>query len=348
MKIGFVVNDIATELAGYTSTHLALTALGRGHAVWYIGLSDFAYDPDELVHARARTVPNPGYRSVDAFLDDLQSDRAVDERITVDALDILFLRYDPAADIATRPWARLAGVNFGRLALRHGVIVLNDPDGLSHAVNKIYLQLFPKSVRPRALITRSSQEIRDFARCHGQTIVLKPLTGSGGRNVFLVRPEELENINQMIGAVTRDGYAIAQEYLPAAAAGDTRLFLMNGQVLRHEGAVAAVRRVRSAGDMRSNLTAGGRAEPAEVTERMFELADIIRPRLVQDGMFLVGLDIAGDRLMEINVFSPGGLESTARLTGVDFSHPVIDALERKVQYMRYSRHRLSNAEIATL
>lgn len=348
MKIGFVVNEVATELTDYTSTHLALAAHRRGHEAWYIGIADFAYDPDERVRALARTVPRARYRSAETFLRDLKSDHAVVRRVTVDAFDILLLRYDPSVEATGRPWARLAGVNFGRLALRHGVTVLNDPDGLSHAINKMYLELFPKAVRPRVLISRSKSDIRHFAKEQGNTIVLKPLSGSGGRNVFLVRPEEAENLNQMIEAVLRDGYVIAQEYLPAAAAGDTRLFVMNGRMLERDGKVAAIHRIRPRGDMRSNLTAGGKARPAKITGRMIELVELIRPRLVEDGMFFVGLDIASDKLMEVNVFSPGGLVGAARLTGADFMATVIENLERKVQRARDGNHTLTNAEIATL
>ena len=89
-------------------------------------------------------------------------------------------------------------------------------------------------------------------------MVLKPLQGSGGQSVFLVRPDDLPNINQMIDAVARDGYVIAQEYLPAAAEGDMRLFVLNGLPLRYRGRYAAFRRVRMGGDMRSNIHAGGK------------------------------------------------------------------------------------------
>src|SRR5690349_13370413 len=98
----------------------------------------------------------------------------------------------------------------------------------------------------------------------------------------------------MIDAVTRDGYAIAQEFLPAAKDGDTRLFLMNGQPLVVDGKYCAFRRISAKGDVRSNLHAGGRLAKATVTDEMLKLAEIVRPKLVADGMFLVGLDIVGD------------------------------------------------------
>ena len=247
-----------------------------------------------------------------------------------------------------RAWAQSVGINFGRVAMRHGVIVLNDPNGLAKAMNKMYFQLFPEEVRPRTLITIDRGEIKAFAREQGGPIVLKPLQGSGGRGVFLVRPEDIPNINQMIEAVSRDGYVIAQEYLPAAAEGDMRLFLMNGLPLRYKGKYAAFRRVRSGGDMRSNIHAGGKLQAAEVTDTALRIAEMVRPKLVQDGMFLVGLDIVGNKLMEINVFSPGGLGSAQKFEKVNFTHGVVSALERKVQYMQFYRRNFDNTELATL
>jgi glutathione synthase len=152
----------------------------------------------------------------------------------------------------------------------------------------------------------------------------------------------------MIDAVSRDGYVIAQEYLPAAEQGDTRLFIMNGQPLRYKGKYAAFRRVRSEGDMRSNIHAGGILAQAEVDATALRIAEIVRPKLVADGMFLVGLDIVGDKLMEINVFSPGGLGSAQKFEGVNFNFAVIRALERKVQYMSFYQRKFNNVDLATL
>ena len=258
------------------------------------------------------------------------------------------LRNDPSSDAVKRPWAQSAGIIFGRMTIRHGVIVLNDPNGLAKATNKLYLQYFPEEVRPGTLITRNRDEIKVFAKDHGGTIVLKPLQGSGGQGVFLVRPDDMPNLNQMIDAISRDGYVIAQEYLPAAAEGDIRLFLMNGAPLRYKGKFAAFRRVRSGDDMRSNVHAGGKIQRAVITDDIIRVAEIVRPKLVADGMFLVGLDIVKDKLMEINVFSPGGLGSAQKFEGVNFSHAVIHALERKVQYSCYYQRKFENVDMATL
>lgn len=347
IRIGIVVNDVQTEQAGYTTTRIAMTAKQMGHEVFLMGVGDLAYDADEEIRSRAITVPKRVYKSGDAFLKDLQGKNAVQERITVSDLDILLLRNDPAQDAVRRPWAAQAGILFGRLALRSGVIVLNDPNGLAKATSKMYFQTFPARIRPETIITRNADDIRAFARARG-TVVLKPLTGSGGQSVFLVRPDDLPNINQMIDSVARDGYVIVQEYLPAAEAGDTRLFLVNGEAFKFRGRYAAFRRVRVGGDLRSNVHAGGALDRAEVGAEALEIVEIVRPKLIQDGMFMVGLDIVGDKLMEINVFSPGGFGSAQKFEGVNFAEGIVKALERKTNSMRHYRRRFDNLAMAVI
>jgi glutathione synthase len=348
MKLGFVVNDIATEETGYTTTRLAVSALEMGHDVWTIGVGDFANGPDESVHAWGHAPAKKTYRSTKTYLADLQKPKARVERITVDDLDVLMLRNDPAADLGTRSWAQSAGVIFGQRAAARGVIVLNDPHALADATTKMYFEYFPKEVRPRSLISRTPQDLKKFVADEGGRACLKPLQGSGGTNVFVITPKTAGNLNQIIDAVTRDGYAIAQEFLPDAKHGDTRLFLMNGEPLVVDGKYCAFRRVTAKGDVRSNLHAGGRLARAKVTDQMLELAAIVRPKLIQDGMFLVGLDVVGDKLMEINVFSPGGLGSAAKFEKVDFSAAVITALERKVAARKLGRGTLTNRQLSML
>jgi glutathione synthase len=348
MRIAFVINDLETEEVGYTTTRLAFAALTLGHEVWYVEVGDFSYDLEGDIAVRGIAPPKKKYTTRELMLEDLQGEKAVRTRVSTGDLDVILLRNDPAVDAAERPWAPLAGVMFGRRAMHRGAIVLNNPDGLSRALNKMYFQEFPEEVRPRTLITRDRDEIKKFAKSEGGTIVLKPLQGSGGQSVFLVTPEEVSNLNQMIDAVSRDGYVIAQEYLPAAARGDMRLFMMNGKPLKLNSKYAAFARRRGGGDMRSNIHAGGKVAKVQPTEAALRIAELIRPKLVMDGMFLVGLDIVGDKLMEVNVFSPGGLGSVMQTGKVDFSVHVIEAIERKVQYAAHYRRSTDHAIIAML
>jgi glutathione synthase len=349
MKIGFVVNDVMTEDHRYTSTRLSLSALREGHEAWVMGVGDFIYDVDGSISAHARRVPGKRYKTTETYLKALQGDDAEQERITVDDLDVLLLRNDPADDAAERPWAQTSGILFGQLAARRGVIVLNDPFSLANAINKTYFQHFPEGVRPATMITRDADEVRAFVKDRGGKCVIKPLQGSGGSGVFLVKPDDGSNLNQIIEAISRDGYMVVQEFLPEAEKGDIRLFVMNGQPLERDGKYAAFRRFNESEDIRSNMGAGGKLRPAKLDDRVFELVEMVRPKLVQDGMFLVGLDIVGDKLMEVNVFSPGGLGSAQQLHGVDFTVPIIEALERKVNYRAcYAESPLSNLDVATL
>ncbi|HEX2241499.1 MAG TPA: glutathione synthase [Actinomycetota bacterium] len=340
MRVAFLIDDLQSEDPRYTTTRLARAAIERGHEVTYIGIGDLAYEEDDRVTAIARRLDSHG-SDLNDFLERARNVEA--EQADLDRLDVLMLRNDPLRDVSDRPWAQTLGIIFGELLVSRGVLVVNDPMGLSKALNKLYLQRFPQEVRPATLVSRNTDAIKEFVTSHGDA-VLKPLQGSGGQAVFLVRREDHANLNQMIEAVARDGYVVAQEYLPQASEGDLRLFMMNGRPLRSGSAVAAFRRISESEDFRSNMSAGGRSEPAEIDDEVLHIAEAVGDRLVQDGMFLVGLDLAGSKLMEVNVFSPGGLGSASEFTGVDFAAEVIEALEAKVEAKASGS--LSNAELA--
>jgi glutathione synthase len=349
LKIAFLVNRIETEEVGYTTTRLAYAAHRRGHEVWYFGCGDFIYDPQERIAAVATSPPAKKFKDTRAFLTALRGEDGTRERIDLSDLDVLMLRNDPAEDQVERPWAQTVGILFGQALTERGVLVLNDPVGLSKALNKMYFQQSPQEVRPRTLISRNAGEIRQFVKEHSKGgVVLKPLQGSSGDSVFLVNGGQTANLNQIIEAVQRLGYIVAQEYLPEGAKGDTRFFLLNGRPLEVDGKYCAFSRVGRPDDLRSNMSAGGTAAAAKVTDRMLELAEAVRPRVVQDGMFLVGLDIVGDLLLEINVFSPGGLGSASRFTGVDFTQPIVDAIEAKLGHRDRSSGVVPNQELAVL
>ena len=348
MLIAFFVNDLEREHTNYTTTVLAHRATERGHRVCYITPSDFLLATDDTLNAHARFLPKRKYEDRPEFFTTLKDDKACKvERIDVTAIDVLMLRNDPSIDL-DRPWAMETGILFGREAARRGVIVLNDPDSLGRAVNKLYFQSFPVETRAETLITKHAADIKAFAKQHRGNIILKPLQGSGGSGVFKVDADTSSNLNQMIEAIGRDGYIIAQAYVPAAKKGDIRLFLMNGEPLQVDGKYAALRRVAAKDDIRSNIHAGAKAEAVEIGAAELEVAEIIRPKLVADGMFLVGVDIVGDKVLEVNVFSPGNLESCSKLAGVDFSVPVLEAIERKVAMVSYYGSRFDNRRLATL
>ena len=348
MRIAFFVNSIEGEHPRYTTTALALAALTRGHDICYLTPGDFVLRPDDSLLVRARTLPGRGYKKVDTLYQALQGDGARSETMDVRELDVLMLRNDPSQDAAERPWAASAGPMFGRLAAARGVLVLNDPDGLALAENKLYLQGFPPEVRPASLISKSIEEIRAFIDEQPGGVILKPLQGSGGRNVFKIGSSGDSNLNQIFEAVSGEGYLIAQSYIPEAVAGDVRLFVMNGVPLQRDGKYAAMRRVPASGEHRSNMHASGTAEKVKVSEHALAAAEMVRPKLVQDGLFLVGLDLVGDKILEINVFTPGGLLSIGEMYRTDFAERVVQALEAKLQVRSSYGDAISNRALATM
>lgn len=346
MTIAFIINDHETEKGSYTTPGLGFAAYKRGHEVYYIGVGELAYASDGHFSARCKTISGHNFKNQLTYFKAVQKEEFT--RISSQDLDVLFLRNDPSDDINERNWAQNAAFIFGEIAMRDKVLVLNHPKSLAGAINKMYFQHFPEILRPKTIITRDHVEIREFFKEQKGKMILKPLQGSGGTNVFLMDQDNEHNLTQTIDAIIRDGYVIAQEYLPDAKEGDTRLFLMNGEPLMAEGHYAIMKRQNASGDIRSNIHAGGKPKKARITEQIRKLAEIVRPKLVQDGMFFVGIDIVGDKLMEINVFSPGGLNIMGSMYEVDFCTAVIESIEKKVHYHQLYAYQLFNSRLATL
>ena len=326
MKLGLFVNEVEHERPEYSTTRLAFAATEAGHDVFYIGAGDFTYHPTDEVKVIARRAPK-GAGSREDFIGELHSlDPA---KLDVSDLDVLMLRNDPSEDLTDRPWAAATHIVFGHTAQSLGVKVVNDPAGMARAANKLYLQEFPNDVRPRTLISREEDEIKSFVQQLDGKVVMKPLLGAKGERVFFVQEPDDPNLNQMIEAVMDQGYVVAQEFVPEAVEGDIRFFLLDGKPLEKDGAYAAFRRRPPDDDLRSNMSTGGTAEPVEITDRELAVIDAVGPKLRADGMFLCGLDIVGDKVVEANVETPGGLESIERFTGVDFAPLIVEALEQK-------------------
>lgn len=330
MKIAILINQTHKEEEDFTTTFLVQKALERGHTVYYIGLADFIYEDENTISAHVRVLhPHSWHKSREELIENLKEIKK--ERINFDDVDVLWLRFDPSMDMINRPWAAATGIQFAQLIKNNGRLVLNDPDFLVQANNKLYLENFPKSVRPKTIVTRNHEDILRFLEVQQDRIILKPLKGSGGKNVFMIDYQERQNLKQTVEAIARDGYVIAQEYLPEASKGDIRLFLMDGEPLVIDGCYAAVKRVQEKDEIRSNIHQGGKAEIAEITDDMLHLVGKISQQLRNDNMYLVGLDIVGDKIMEINVFSPGALLHASELQNKDFAGAIIADLEEKVK-----------------
>ncbi|MCQ8186013.1 hypothetical protein [Parvularcula maris] len=331
MKLTFVINDIATEQENYTTIRLARRAISMGHQVALVSIVDFVYEPDGRVSGFGKRPRRDDYEDDADILGDLQDDENEVQKIAICDEDIVLLRSDPANEVVNRPWAPTSGLLFAQIIAAQGVIVLNDPKKLTDAQNKTYFQTYPEIIRPETLITRDMAEIKTFIESMGGKAVIKPLQGSGGQGVFVIKDDSTANLNVMIEATVRDGYAIVQEYLPKAAEGDLRLLTLNGRPLVVDGIYACFKRFNESGDGRSNITAGGSVEMAQPDADALRLAEIASPRLIQDGMYFAGLDIVGNKMMEINVDTPGGINMAEDITGKDFSGAIIRDLEHKVR-----------------
>jgi glutathione synthase len=346
--IAFFVNDMEREHENFTTTVLAHAAVQRGHRVCYVTPADFVLHPDDCLSIHARFAAKKAPKTHSEFFAAMQKVGNRTETIEAADIDVLMLRSDPSLDAQSTPWAADIGILFGREAAKRGVLVVNDPDSLGRAVNKLYFQSFPEEVRAETLITKHPNDVKEFAKAQGGNVILKPLQGSGGSGVFKVDTDGSSNMNQIIEAIERDGYIIAQAYVPAASKGDIRLFMMNGWPLKIGNKYAAMRRIASKGDIRSNIHAGGKAAKVKIGEKELRVAEIIRPKLIADGMFLVGIDIVGVKILEVNVFSPGNLKSIGEMNEADFTVPIIEALETKLKIAKDYKGAFDNCALATM
>ena len=196
MKIGFIVNSLDYMESVNTLIRLSIVATNRGHKVWFIGVDDLTYGLDGKVEAEGCSLNGNKHNLIENYLRELKEViKKGRSKITFEDLDIIMLRNDPAIESQERSWARNIAIDFGRLATKQGVIVLNSPEGLSNASNKMYFQHFPEKVRPKTIITRNKDKLKSFI-IDSKKVVMKPLSGSGGKNVFLATPKDIPNINR--------------------------------------------------------------------------------------------------------------------------------------------------------
>ncbi len=338
MKLCFVVRSPYSQVVTYTTTHLAYEAHKRGHKVYYTTINSLSYQDDDRVRATVVSPGNGHFASRDSFLEALQGESAKREEVCLSDFDAVFLRHNPNESEPSSDRGKSPIIEFGRLLKAHGVLVLNDPGGLSKAASKLYLTNFPPEIRARTLITRSPIKVKAFLHELKKPAIIKPLSGYGGQDVFFIKDAKKElNINQIIAAVSKNGYIMAQEFLPAVKNGDKRLLLLNGAPIFVGEQAAIYRRMSPHGDVRSNMHVGGTRKRVEFTKKEAHVASMIQSRLIADGLYFVGADIVGDKLLEINVFCPGGINNINELYNINVGAVVIEDLERQVRIAKTHR-----------
>ena len=311
MRVCFVVNNPRTQRASYTTLHLAFAAYRRGHDVAFASVDAFSQGEGSDIVAEVVRPKSGRLRDTAGYAKALTAADAPREAARLVDFDVIFLRNNPSAGAAEVD-AFNPALDFGRRLKQLGVLVVNDPDGLSRAGSKMYLAGFPVELRPKTLITRSVERVRAFLRELDGPAIIKPLSGFGGQNVFYVARGQSANLPQIISTVRRDGYVIVQEYLSAAAKGDKRVLLLGRRaaaVGRHGGGVQAhaAQGRHPQQHARRRLAAAHRFPEAER-----RICDLLRPRLVADGLYFVGVDLVGDKILEINVFATGGIAQHQR------------------------------------
>jgi len=310
LRIGFVMDPLAHIDVEKDTTFVFLEEAGRrGHQCLYIAPEELAIrrgTPEARMRPVAvRRVPGDHFTLGPARRDALED------------LDVVLLRKDPPFDMEF-----FFDTHAASLADPARVLILNDPRGLRDANEKLYALLFPEVV-PESLVTADIELLKEFLRELGGEMIVKPLDGCGGRGIFHVKADD-RNVNAILEASTHQGNTriMAQRYLLEVRRGDKRIIVIDGEP---QGAVL---RVPTDAESRSNFHVGGSAARAPLTARDREICERLAPRLREDGLIFVGLDVIGDYLTEVNVTSPTGVQEINALDGVKIEATMLDWIER--------------------
>ncbi len=311
-KVGVIMDPIAS-IAPYKDSTFAmmLEAQRRGHELWYIESGNLSVR-DGLPSAHMNRV------EVRDNNDDWYSLGAAQRRSLAD-LDILLMRRDPPFNMDYVYSSYVLD-----LAEAAGTLVVNRPQALRDANEKMFTTRFPQCCVPM-IITRQSEEIKAFIGQQGLSVV-KPLDGMGGESIFQARPDD-PNLNVILETITDKGSELimAQRYIPEITAGDKRILLIDGEPVPY-----ALARIPGEGDFRGNLAKGGRGEGVPLSERDRWICAQVAPELKERGIWFAGLDVIGDWLTEINVTSPTCIRELDAQFGLNIAGQLFDALEARL------------------
>ena len=284
----------------------------RGHRISACEPRHLTWKSGDLVHAEVREITLTGAE------EEWFQVRRTEVRALRD-FDAVLMRKDPPFDNEF-----FYATHLLEQAEREGAKVFNKPSSLRDHPEKLAIMEFPQFVSP-TLVTRSADEVRRFHEEHGE-IILKPLDGMGGMGIFRVGPDGL-NLGSIIETLNQDGSTtiMVQRFVPEITQGDKRVLVIGGRV-----APFCLARIPQGSEVRGNLAAGGKGVAQPISERDREIAETIGPLLAGRGLLLIGLDVIGDCLTEINVTSPTGFQEITRQSGFDVPAMFVDALEEAV------------------
>ena len=305
MRFVFVMDPLDRVTHDKDTTFAFLDAAqAAGHESYHcLGRDLFIQDGDAWAKTHPVSIlPGPPWITLDT---------ARTELLRLSDVEAVFMRKDPPFDRAYL---------YATLILeraRGKTLLVNDPRGLRDANEKLYALNFPEWT-PKTLVTADRGMIHEFCARHGGVAMVKPLDGAGGMGVIQIKTGD-KNARAIVDMLTNEGrrLAIVQEFLPKVTEGDKRVLLLDGEPL------GAILRVPRGDDLRSNIHVGGSVVPTELTERERDMVRAVAPKLRADGLVFVGLDVIGERLTEVNVTSPTGIQELGRFTGTRPSEKVI-------------------------
>ena len=312
LRIGVVMDPVERiDIDKDTTFVLMLEAQQRGHEIFFMGIDDM-FLRGGTPHGRycrldlARAKPH--YRLGEVSTGALED------------FDSVWMRKDPPFDIKF-----FFATHVLSLIDETRCFLLNNPKGLREANEKLYALRFPEQI-PQTLVASDIDTLKAFMEELGGEMIIKPLDGCGGSGVFYLRDQD-RNTNAILEAATDNGRRLimAQRYLPEIRQGDKRIIVLNGEPL------GAVLRVPLETETRGNIHVGGQCVRTDVTERDQEICAALAPLLRADGLYLVGLDVIGNYLTEVNVTSPTGIQEVNALNGVRLESQVVDFVEQQVE-----------------
>ena len=316
MKIAFLADPLSGFKIYKDSTFAMMReAAKRGHAIYAFEQRDMALQEGVVIASVARI-----HLTGDADVW-YRADPA--ETVELSAFDAVIERKDPPFDMEY-----VYGTYLLELAERQGARVFNRPSAIRDHNEKLSICQFSEFTSP-TLVSSSLAQLRAFHAKHGD-VIYKPLDGMGGAGIFRVR-EDAMNLGSIIETLTDNGRhtIMAQKYIPAIVKGDKRVLVIDGKPVPF-----ALARIPQGTEVRGNLAAGGVGVAQPLTERDRQIAETLGPVLAARGLLLVGLDVIGDFLTEVNVTSPTCFQEITDQTGFDVAAMFIDAVELQAQQAR--------------
>ena len=311
MHILFIADPLASfKIYKDTTFAMMREAQKRGHQIFACEPHHLIWQSGQSVNAQVQQVHLTGKQDAWFEVRNAHTDRALH------SFDAVVMRKDPPFDSEY-----FYATHLLEQAEREGAKVFNKPSALRNHPEKLAILEFAQFISP-TLVTRDAQAIRAFHAVH-RDIILKPLDGMGGMGIFRVKDDTL-NLGAIIETLNREGAqtVMVQKFLPAIAQGDKRVLVIGGKVVPY-----CLARIPQGGEVRGNLAAGGKGVAQAISTRDQEIAEAIGPVLAQRGLLLIGLDVIGENLTEINVTSPTCFQEIFDQTGCDVAALFIDALE---------------------